>query len=151
MKTSTKLQPTNVEEELKRISAIEQKMKTTSGDTLVRATHFIKKSVMIPLSMKNDDELDQPKRVDQPFMRGIMEFDDYNYKNINKYVLIEEPKDINRRKQDLQERLDSRSENLSMHTDKITQQSMQEFRKETKNFDHEIITLPLSEIEIVEN
>jgi len=84
-------------------------------------------------------------------MRGIMEFDDYNYKNINKYVLIEEPKDINRRKQDLQERLDSRSENLSMHTDKITQQSMQEFRKETKNFDHEIITLPLSEIEIVEN
>jgi len=80
-----------------------------------------------------------------------MEFDDYNYKNINKYVLIEEPKDINRRKQDLQERLDSRSENLSMHTDKITQQSMQEFRKEIKNFDHEIITLPLSEIEIVEN
>ena len=121
MKTSTKLQPTNVEEELKRISAIEQKMKTTSGDALVRATHFIKKSVMIPLSMKNDDELDQPKRIDQPFMRGIMEFDDYNYKNINKYVLIEEPKDFNRRKQDLQERLDSRSENLSMHTDKITQ------------------------------
>lgn len=84
-------------------------------------------------------------------MRGIMEFDDYNYKNINKYVLIEEPKDIKKRKKDLQERLDSRSENLSMHTDKITYQSIQEFRKETKNFAHEIITLPLSEIELLEN
>jgi len=27
-----------------------------------------------------------------PFMRGIMNFDDYNYKQYNSFVLVEEPK-----------------------------------------------------------
>jgi len=34
-------------------------------------------------------------------MRGIMTFDDYNYKSLNEYVLIEEPSDPNKRKIDL--------------------------------------------------
>lgn len=76
-------------------------MKKTSGDTLIRTAQFIKKSVMVPITLRNDQELEQPKRLNQPFMRGIMEFDDYNYKNINDYVLIEEPKDPNKRKLDL--------------------------------------------------
>ena len=42
-------------------------------------------------------------------MRGIMEFDDYNYKNLNDYVLIEEPRDPNKRKLDLQERIELNS------------------------------------------
>lgn len=42
-------------------------------------------------------------------MRGIMLFDDYNYKNLNEYVLIEEPIDENKKKIDLEERLEDRS------------------------------------------
>jgi len=34
-------------------------------------------------------------------MRGIMTFDDYNYKNVNDYVLVEEPKDPKKRQLDL--------------------------------------------------
>jgi hypothetical protein len=42
-------------------------------------------------------------------MRGIMTFDDYNYKSLNEYVLIEEPSDPNKRKIDLEERMEDRS------------------------------------------
>ena len=45
----------------------------------------------------------------QPFMRGIMTFDDYNYKNVNDYVLVEEPRDPNKRSLDIKERLEDKS------------------------------------------
>ena len=40
------------------------------------------------------DEDDNLIEVDayNPFMRGIMEFDDYNYAVHNPYVLVEDPK-----------------------------------------------------------
>jgi hypothetical protein len=31
-------------------------------------------------------------------MRGIMEFDDFNYKNYNEYILLEEPTVVERRR-----------------------------------------------------
>ena len=42
-------------------------------------------------------------------MRGIMTFDDYNYKSLNDYVLVEEPSDPNKRKLDLKERIEVKS------------------------------------------
>ena len=33
-----------------------------------------------------------------PFMRGAMEFDDYNYKLFNSYILLKEPSDPNEKR-----------------------------------------------------
>lgn len=91
--------------DLKRIKAISD-FKKTSADTHVRTTHFIKKAVMVPISLNKSMELIEPKNTMQPFMRGIMTFDDYNYKNLNEYVLIEEPNDFLKRKKELDSRMD---------------------------------------------
>lgn len=79
---------------------------------------------MVPITLKKDEQLEQPKRTHQPFMRGIMEFDDYNYKNLNDYVLIEEPRDPNKRKLDLQERIELNSQQSKDLSNKLTKQSM---------------------------
>lgn len=39
-----------------------------------------------------------PKNIDHPFMRGIMNFDDYNYNSYNKYILTHEPGHSERRR-----------------------------------------------------
>lgn len=99
----------DIDSDVKRLKSISE-LKKTSADTLIRTTHFIKKSVMVPITLTSKEDLQQPKRVMQPFMRGIMLFDDYNYKNLNEYVLIEEPIDENKKKIDLEERLEDRSQ-----------------------------------------
>lgn len=73
--------------------------KKLHADTLVQTTHFIKKSVMVPC--EGDDEgnlVEQSTNRKHPFMRGIMTFDDYNYNQFNEYVLIEEPKLVEKRR-----------------------------------------------------
>jgi hypothetical protein len=81
----------NVESEFSRI----QKMKDFRklfADTLVQTTHMLKKSVAIPIKGEEDgDVLEVPKNTQNPFMRGVMEFDDYNYKMHNQYVLVPDP------------------------------------------------------------
>lgn len=62
------------------------------ADTVVNTTHFIKKSIMIPLAVDDEGHQCEPQNLNHPFMRGIMQFDDYNYKQYNSFVLIEEPK-----------------------------------------------------------
>lgn len=63
------------------------------ADSVVQTTHLLKKSVMVPIKYDDDGSTDQADAYG-PFMRGIMEFDDYNYSIHNPYVLIEDPKDI---------------------------------------------------------
>ena len=46
---------------------------------------------MIPMKYDEDDNLIEVDAYN-PFMRGIMEFDDYNYAVHNPYVLVEDPK-----------------------------------------------------------
>jgi hypothetical protein len=72
-------------------------------DSVVSTTHFFKKAVMLPQDLENESDGDNqvkgtangkqnkkgPREVQQPFVRGIMQFDDYNYKAFNPYVLIE--------------------------------------------------------------
>jgi len=38
-------------------------------------------------------------------MRGIMNFDDYSYKGLNDLILVEEPRDIEKRKLDVEQRM----------------------------------------------
>jgi hypothetical protein len=46
---------------------------------------------MIPINYDHDGKLIEVNKVDHPFMRGVMEFDDYNYRQYNPMVLIPEP------------------------------------------------------------
>lgn len=87
----------------------------------------------------------------QPFMRGIMTFDDYNYKNVNDYVLVEEPKDPKKRQLDLQERLEDKSQNSKEHmASKLTEQSLIEVEYAAGDFKHEQITIIPSQSELEE-
>ena len=61
------------------------------ADTIVNTTHFIQKSVMVPLQVDDDGNEIEPANKNNPFMRGIMNFDDYNYNYHNHFVLVEEP------------------------------------------------------------
>lgn len=47
---------TDVELDYKRIKSIRE-LKQTSADTMIRTTHFIKKSVMVPITFSNIEEL----------------------------------------------------------------------------------------------
>lgn len=46
---------------------------------------------MIPLQFDDEGSASRPKNTVHPFSRGIMAFDDYNYKSHNDYVMVEEP------------------------------------------------------------
>ena len=68
----------DADEDLKRLNKIKD-FKKLHADSVVPTTHFIKKSVMVP---------DEDLAPCNPFNRGIMQFDDYNYNQFNEHVLI---------------------------------------------------------------
>jgi len=47
---------------------------------------------MIPLEIDDDGAVLKPNNVTHPFSRGIMEFDDFNYKPFNEIVFVPEPR-----------------------------------------------------------
>jgi hypothetical protein len=49
--------------------------KKIHADTMISTTHFIKKSVMVPI----EEELNVHVNTEHPFKRGIMTFDDFSY------------------------------------------------------------------------
>lgn len=67
-------------------------------DTIVQQTHFIKKSVMVPIDFDDEGHTREPKNAEHPFMRGIMNFDDYSYTHFNSYVLLAEPHESEKRR-----------------------------------------------------
>ena len=72
--------------------------KKVNADTLINTTHFFKKSVMVPVDYDNEGREVVSPNINHPFMRGIMNFDDYNYQSFNKYILTEEPGGSERRR-----------------------------------------------------
>ena len=67
--------------------------------------YLLKKSVMIPVKYDDDGNIEEVANAYNPFMRGVMEFDDYNYTHHNPYVLVEDPKfaDLASEKEELKE------------------------------------------------
>ena len=61
------------------------------ADSIVQTTHLLKKSVMIPIKHDDEGNLEEVAHAYNPFMRGVMEFDDFNYAVHNPYVLVEDP------------------------------------------------------------
>lgn len=62
------------------------------ADSVIQTTHLLKKSVMIPIKYDDEGQIEDVLHAYNPFMRGVMEFDDYNYAVHNPYVLVEDPK-----------------------------------------------------------
>lgn len=80
-----------IEQEFIRI----QKMKDFRklfADSVVQTTQMLKKHVMIKIPQDEEGNSEEVSNAYHPFMRGIMEFDDYNYSVHNPYVLVEDPK-----------------------------------------------------------
>ena len=65
---------------------------------MVSTTHFLKKSIMVPLTTLDNGVSVEPKNTQHPFMRGIMQFDDYNYGRFNGYILVPQPKESSKMK-----------------------------------------------------
>ena len=72
-------------------------------ETSVTTTHFLKSCVKVPKSILIDPsyEIDKPKDEDikkfktkeqSAFKRGVMNFEDYNYKTYNKHILVDPKK-----------------------------------------------------------
>jgi len=49
---------------------------------------------MVPIKYDDDGNIEEVAHAYNPFMRGVMEFDDYNYAIHNPYVLVEDPRVI---------------------------------------------------------
>lgn len=64
--------------ELQRVMKIKDFRKLYS-DTVLQTTRFLKKSVAIPIKVDDEGKPHEAPVVNHPFMRGVMQFDDYNY------------------------------------------------------------------------
>ena len=53
---------------------------------------------MVPIKVDDEGRAREPENSDHPFMRGIMNFDDYSYSHFNSYVLLPEPHDSEKRR-----------------------------------------------------
>jgi len=90
---------TNIDQNLDQIRINKIKdYKKLHVDSIVQQTHFIKKSVMVPIKIDEEGRIKEPDNPEHPFMRGIMNFDDYSYTNFNSYVLLAEPHDSEKRR-----------------------------------------------------
>jgi len=72
----------DIDEDYDRINKIKDFRKLHT-DTIVNTTHMIKKSVMVPIQLDEDGAALEKEHKNTPFMRGVMNFDDYNYKMHN--------------------------------------------------------------------
>jgi hypothetical protein len=63
-------------------------------DTSVATAQLLKKAVMLPTQAvaNNKVDLKNPRSKSQPFTRGIMAFDDFNYAAFNDHIFQEDPR-----------------------------------------------------------
>ena len=60
------------------------KVKKHNANTSIQTTHFLKKCAII----KSESSNSSGKEIDNPFKRGALTFDDYNYKMFNPFILV---------------------------------------------------------------
>jgi hypothetical protein len=53
---------------------------------------------MVPIKYDDEGRIKEPDNSEHPFMRGIMNFDDFSYTQFNSYVLIAEPHESEKRR-----------------------------------------------------
>lgn len=95
---------------------------------------MLKKTVMIPLKTDDQGRISEQPNINHPFMRGVMEFDDYNYTPFNEMVLLKEPEHLT--KQETAHPADDKSVVLSIKTiDRWI---------DDEDYNHDEISLPLT-------
>ena len=70
------------------------------AETVATTTHFLKKCVIVP--NKPNEQEDKTNKAN-PFKRGSMQFDDFNYEQYNPYILVEEDKAKTRKARKMRE------------------------------------------------
>lgn len=75
-----------------RINSIKDFRRMNSESNL-QTLHFLKKACILPYKDPKTGKPRDTSQDDKPFLRGIMNFDDYNYSYFNQYVLVEDPKE----------------------------------------------------------
>lgn len=101
---------------------------------------------MIPLKADEDGANEGVANPYHPFMRGAMEFDDYNYKLYNPYVLLKEPEDEAEKRK--MAKLDNLTKN--MQSDMSEKLSVKAIEKYDEDYQHDVIMIEPSEKEIQE-
>ena len=105
---------------------------------------------MIPVDWNDDGVEIKPPNTTHPFMRGIMTFDDYNYKQYNSYVLISEPGQSEKRRilQDRKSLGSFKKDNKLRSQSSLSEENLREVDLFRRSFVHETITLPNSDNEL---
>lgn len=124
--------------------------KKVHADSLVTTTHFIKKSVMVPIN--EDYEPTDRSNADRPFTRGIMTFDDFNYRQFNEHILLEEPQPVDKLKIIKERKYMSTMTVVESVLDSQDHQLTEENMASSPQLDfvHSLITVEPSDIEIQE-
>ena len=97
----------DLKEDYARIQKIKDYRKL-NADTVVTTTHFLKKCVLVPARMSDEE---QGIIQHNPFKRGAMQFDDFNYDLHNPYILVRE--EVNKRSQNYFNQMRSTADLLS--------------------------------------
>ena len=74
----------DTEEDFIRIQKIKDYRKL-NADTVATTTHFLKKCILVPTRQTEQEE---KVYQENPFKRGSMKFDDFNYDLYNPYILV---------------------------------------------------------------
>lgn len=136
----------NIETDILRLNQIKDQKKL-HVDTVVSTTHFMKKSVMIPVDQGSNGQMTEPNNTTHPFMRGIMTFDDFNYTQFNDYVLLEEPSQIEKQRLvEERKRLNTQKrQNADFDGAASTLSAENVLGVPKRKFKHELITIQPSE------
>jgi hypothetical protein len=142
-------------EDIARIAQIKN-FKKLHADTIVNTTHFMKKSILVPLKENEDGNLTEPANAHHPFMRGILQFDDYNYERFNQYVLLEEPKnasiaaeiEMRERNKTLEQERASVSGKDAVPLSEKNLAAKERTQQSDSTYTHELITIEKSKLEL---
>ena len=117
---------------------------------------------MIPIRYDEDGNLEEVTHAYNPFKRGVMEFDDYNYAVHNPYVLVEDPKEVDDEKtKPMKEELALASQRSSVRVppaggaQTAGQEGMEQAFSQknvnssvTEEYEHPLVTIAPSEMEL---
>lgn len=129
--------PYHIPDETERLQKL-QDYRKLFADTQVTTTHLLKKSVMIPLKRDEIGRTVEQQNVNHPFMRGVMEFDDFNYNHYNSVILVPDPLDT------------TLAKTHALATQNNAPLTVRSLSRIENDYTHELISLPLSPNQIEE-
>lgn len=97
---------------------------------------MLKKSVMIPLKHDDDGKAIEQANISHPFMRGVMEFDDYNYNQYNEMILVPDVKDASPEKK-LKKLAPTDTDSVA-----LSYKTLDNFIGKEDDYNHDVLDIP---------